>query len=80
MRIKLKTSIGQYRAGDIIETDYTTGSNLCFFGHAELAPDEPEGKAVEQPPKDKMVRKPKTKRKARPRGQRNGRNSKNQNA
>lgn len=80
MRIKLKTSIGQYRAGDEIETDYTTGANLCFFGHAEEVKDGPESKAIEKPPRDKMVRKPRTQRKAKPRGRSNGRNGKNQDA
>ena len=81
MRIRLKTAVGQYRTGEILDTDYTMGANLCFFGHAEQMPDEPEGKAVEAPPRDKMIRKPKARHKAAgQRGASAGRNEENQDA
>ena len=64
MRIRLLTQFGLDRKGTILDVDYTRGANLIFTGHAvEVKDDEPEVKAIDAAPKDKMVRKPRTRRK-----------------
>ena len=66
MRIKLLAQFGAALPGSILEVNYTMGANLIFTGHAVEVKEEtePETKAVEVAPKDKMVRKPKARRKA----------------
>ena len=67
MRIKLVAQFGAALPGSILEVNYTMGMNLIFTGHAievkEVEP-EPEAKAIDAAPKDKMIRKPKARRKA----------------
>ena len=79
MRIRLKTANGPYKPGDIVDVTYVVGANLCYYGAAEEVHGEPQDKAIEAAPKDKMIRKPRTRRKARPGGQPNGKRQ-NQNA
>ena len=62
MRIKLLVTVGQHKAGEVIDVGYTAGANLCYFGHAEEVKDIVVS-AIEEPPKDKMIRKPETRRK-----------------
>jgi len=78
MRIKLLAQFGAALPGSILEVNYMMGANLVFTGHAvelkEGAEPEPEAKAVDAAPKDKMIRKPKTRRKAKGRSALNGAN------
>ena len=83
MRIKLVAQFGAALPGSILEVNYTMGANLIFTGHAVAVKDvepEPEVKAIDAAPKDKMIRKPKARRKYVRKGRPDGSNSKDQNA
>ena len=73
MRIRLLRQFGLDRAGTILDVNYTRGSNLIFTGHAEEVKDDaPADKAIEEAPKDKMIRKQRTRRKTTQKGRPDG--------
>lgn len=65
MRVKLLIPWGAYHAGDMVDVTYTVGANLVYAQRAEEVKQEDvtKKKALETPPKDKMVRKYKSRRK-----------------